>query len=879
MATLLQSAWKIVPQFCSTSVPRTIEFYTKSLHFTLGGTHPDDDANSTPTFCSLFIGKKADANIYFFEKKLSSSTQEATSEDNNETFHRSSTMIALGTTELDEYYNILTKEGNVKIIKPIEDQPWGYRQFTLEDPDGNKLTFFKFLEGGNPGTEYSRKIARRDAMPREKKKRGRRAEKSQSKRKREDEDVLDSPKRQRTADEQNETTTGDDYIPLDIHGHGGEQIQERVDDTPFYGLLDTEEQEYFSKASQTLELNSFEDDDDKRLFIENVYAEASGKELKIACSQSCSRLMEKLIAMSTSTQVKSLFEKFSGHFLHLVQHRFASHCCECLFIRAAPMVTSEMENPKNKKKRDRLTTNESNRDMEQDESLNQKPAVELFLGVISELQGNWGYLLTEPFASHTIRLLLLILAGEPLADQSNARVLASRKKENVGSITATTQSELSIRESRQVPTEFNDTLRRMIVDLSAGLNSTYLQALATHPVGSPVLQVILSIELGCMGKEKIKDKNSVFRRLIPDDTLETKDEGLNFLNSLFYDPVGSRLLETIVRVAPGKFFKTFYKVIIRERIGSLARNEIASYVVIKVLERVSKEDLQSAIESILPEVPSLIQRSRLNVIKTIIDRSIVRGADTASLAKALESAYGDDGVARLKTILGVDADDPVAEEAMKPKSGVSAQHLHGSLLAQSMLQASGSLANMIQSSFLAAPNETIMQIAKNPTASRALQEALKCSRSNTHFRRQFLPRFYGQMCELSLDSSGSHVADALWDATTDLIFIKQRLAQELATSESTLRDSFLGRAVWRNWSMDLYKKKRGEWMSKAKGRDSSVSASTADSSAGPAKSKLDLARARYAAAAEQKEKPDSREQGHRGKKQVMSAPSSLLKAQ
>ncbi|EFQ98244.1 glyoxalase [Nannizzia gypsea CBS 118893] len=159
MATYSQSAWKIIPQFCSTSIPQTIEFYTKSLYFTLGGTHPDDDVNSIPTFCSVFIGKKADANIYFFKTKLPSSGPDeakadgSVGEDDQEIFHRSSTMIALGSIELDEYYNILLDEGKVKITKPIEDQPWGYRQFTLEDPDGNEITFFKFLEGGNPGTE------------------------------------------------------------------------------------------------------------------------------------------------------------------------------------------------------------------------------------------------------------------------------------------------------------------------------------------------------------------------------------------------------------------------------------------------------------------------------------------------------------------------------------------------------------------------------------------------------------------------------------------------------------------------------------------------------------------------------------------------------
>ena len=32
-------------------------------------------------------------------------------------------------------------------------------------------------------------------------------------------------------------------------------------------------------------------------------------------------------------------------FMHLFQHRFASHCCEKLFIQAAPAVTQELLHP------------------------------------------------------------------------------------------------------------------------------------------------------------------------------------------------------------------------------------------------------------------------------------------------------------------------------------------------------------------------------------------------------------------------------------------------------------------------------------------------------------------------------------------------------
>ena len=138
-AAAARSAWKIIPQFQSRSIEKTVESYTKTLGFEFGGLHPDDDGSSPATFCSVAIGRKSDANIYFFK-----STDE---------FHPSGAHIALGTAELDEYWELLSARPEVDVLEKIEDKPWGYRQFTIRDVDGNKLTFFKFLEGGNPGSE------------------------------------------------------------------------------------------------------------------------------------------------------------------------------------------------------------------------------------------------------------------------------------------------------------------------------------------------------------------------------------------------------------------------------------------------------------------------------------------------------------------------------------------------------------------------------------------------------------------------------------------------------------------------------------------------------------------------------------------------------
>jgi nucleolar protein 9 len=162
-----------------------------------------------------------------------------------------------------------------------------------------------------------------------------------------------------------------------------------------------------------------------------------------------------------------------------------------------------------------------------------------------------------------------------------------------------------------------------------------------------------------------------------------------------------------------------------------------------------------------------------------------------------------------------------------------------------MLEAPGALSDLVYSGLLATSSDDLVAMSMNSTTSHVVQKALTASTSTSQFRRQIIPRFCGHIKTLALDNSGSHVVDVLWEASKDVFFVKERLAQELADYEHELRDSFLGRAVWRNWSMDLYKRRRGEWKAKAKGaKDQTASANSAEHNK-PAKSKLDLARERF----------------------------------
>ena len=534
-------------------------------------------------------------------------------------------------------------------------------------------------------------------------------------------------------------------------------------------------------------------------------------------------------------------------FLHLVQHRFASHCCETLFTQAAPAVTDELIAPLEEQQE--IDSGEAYVSMEN-----------LFLYTLNELEGNLGYLMTDPFASHTLRVLLLVLSGRSMTDANTKSLIKSKRSENIGSITAPHGLINGREKPRTVPSSFSDALERSISGMIAGLETTYLRALATHPVGNPVLQLLLELEVSKFGKTKAQEPSSVFRKLLPDDPPEEGTESAAFVNCLLYDPVGSRLLETVIQFAPGKMFKALYKSLFRERLGTLAKNDVACFPLIKVVERLSKEELEVAVQQLCPKIPKLIERSRVSVIKTLIERCRIREVGTQPIATALREAYGEEPSGALLKMLGMTATshDGIAEERRKHMEDQDVGKVHGSLLAQAMLAMPDPMREMVTEGLVAMDASTLVRLAKDRSATHVLQQSLTCSNQDhaAKFRRTIIQRLAPHAADLALDTTASHVVDAIYDASEDLRYPREQVAHELAKGESLLRQFPSGKAVWRNWDMDLYKRRKNVWIHGGGGEEPRKTVSTKTgvqteaakaNRAKKPKTAIELARERHAA--------------------------------
>lgn len=619
----------------------------------------------------------------------------------------------------------------------------------------------------------------------------------------------------------------------------------------FFGMLADEEQEYFRHADEMLELNDFPSPEDREMFLQSLYREARGKELKLASSQSCSRLMERLILLSNARQKKRLFGAFAGHFMSLVTHRFAGHCCEKLFLMSAPVVTEEMTGSMGGNG-DAVMEEEGEQDGDEEGEATEamKTSMEdLFLLTLDELEAHLSFLLSDRYGSHALRVLLVALSGRPLNQAGTKSLLQGKNKEHITVEGASARvSELSS-QMRAVPSSFTTAIPKIIADSTADMDATALRVLAKHPTGNPTLQLLLDLELSLSAKSKgakIKKNDNeaelqgreatLLEKLVPGAPASFSDEksqACEFVNGMLYDPIGSRLLETLITHCPGKIFKGLQANIFGPRIQSLLRNDIASYPAIKVLSRLSKEDLADAVQKSISEITSFVEKGRLNVIKTFFERCSVRNANAelGSLLQALTAACGGNWKHLVPKLCLLDESEP--EETKERKfqqpdaKNKTALLSHGSQVASTLLDIPGPTSKAIQTSLLALTPEQLLRMgtSSSPTAA-ILTKALSVPPQLPHFHKLLVSALLPNVSDLATSQHGNGIVNAIISTPSKGEGVaavpfhqKENIMAQLERHEKDLRSTWLGRNVWRTWRGDLWTHRRHDWVRWAKETD------------------------------------------------------------
>ena len=117
----------ISPMLAARNMKQTIEFYKITLGFKMGMAFPDAD---NPEYIDL----SKDGMVLMFIPV------ENVGIDKEERLGAGVNIYMQIDGDIDKYYNELKNKG-IKIVVDIKDEPYGIRDFTVEDIDGYKLTF------------------------------------------------------------------------------------------------------------------------------------------------------------------------------------------------------------------------------------------------------------------------------------------------------------------------------------------------------------------------------------------------------------------------------------------------------------------------------------------------------------------------------------------------------------------------------------------------------------------------------------------------------------------------------------------------------------------------------------------------------------------
>lgn len=561
----------------------------------------------------------------------------------------------------------------------------------------------------------------------------------------------------------------------------------------FFGLVDRQELEYFKQAESTMAVDGFGSPEERIGFTNGVFEEIKGKELKLVTSQICSKLIERLILTADDDQLRSIFSSFIGHFLALSKHKYSSHCVETLLVRSAALVEREMVN-------DGTTDGTS---MEN-----------LFLSMFNELKLELKGLPTNSYASHVLRLVILILAGERLP--STTRSVLRSKKSKVARKMIYIKDNQDFERSYQVPSSFKEALNTLISELADSLDTNAAREMAIDKIASPVVQLIIQVEKQASSssgedrKSKKKRKKEGkklgrFASLIFCTSEEVDSKEQAFVEYLLSDPVGSHFFEQAIPNLPLPTVQRLYKLYMKDRMDKLARRDAGNFVVQALLKKLSYDEVQEILDALIPELEVYIN-STVPLARSIIESATQRNYELDQIEELITKKYSKDNflenILKLSTSTlgqGKDGDWPTSEE------------MHRSLLVQTLMDSDRKFRDYALDGFLAMDKDKLISVAKHSIFSHTLEKCLVPS-VDIIKRKRLLNNLAGSFVELSCNAYGSHIMDKLWRFTYKLKFFRERFATELSQNEQQVKhDSKYGRSVWRNWSLDKYVRKRFEW--------------------------------------------------------------------
>ncbi|XP_058872973.1 nucleolar protein 9 [Acipenser ruthenus] len=549
---------------------------------------------------------------------------------------------------------------------------------------------------------------------------------------------------------------------------------------------------YFRRVSERLG-EEFSSEEEKALFVSNVFSEVRGQALPLATDPTGSFALQRLLPLATPTQVCRLLKGLREEGEEEGSGFKTAACQRC----GAHVIETALRQTR------RLLQDTGGSGMQEDSEEGDGDAEDCgavedhVLGLASEVTEKLLEYSRDTHGTFVVRTLIHVLGG-----------LETRSQEQTGRGFKKPAPKAPEFSEFEVPESFKGALECLADKLLE-----HVTVFLTHSTASPVFQI-------CM---------QVFHRQCPELCQRLGQGMLGYLTSLnpgagsspllvfLKDQTSSRLLEKMVELSQKPLFRSLYKDHFRGQLVTLALHPIANFPVQRLLAAVPNQKLFVKIFDELSEgLEAILAAGHMGVIVQLAESCVKHGERQTELLQCLLQAFhcADPPSRKLScaplflTLLAHEVyyqpEKPGGdvEQSQKPLSGLV---YHGSCLVQSLLRFSDNSA--LLRSLRSLPASDLLILASDQSGSHVM-EALMTSLSDKGRDRLF-KKLKGHYVQLSCSKHGSRVLDKLWSVA--VLGSRRAIAEELASRESELRADQFGHHAVRNFALSHFLKRRREW--------------------------------------------------------------------
>lgn len=260
------------------------------------------------------------------------------------------------------------------------------------------------------------------------------------------------------------------------------------------------------------------------------------------------------------------------------------------------------------------------------------------VAMANELSPSAPLLVFDPFASHIVRIILLVLSGRAVPDDRSG-ITRSRKsskfRKRQGKMSSfmpkNEQEESEGKDRYAVPPEFDEARERLcaaLVSLDSAGDGSGIRAAAMDAVAAPVVRIVVELEMAEDRSLKASHfADALLFSAFSDATALKNAEDVRgeYLGGLVRHAAGSTVFEAIVTCCSDEIFAHVWRIVFVSRLQRLAANAVANFVVAQAIDRLDAKQLKAAVKEFADIATERraewIDNSRTGVLKALVDRA------------------------------------------------------------------------------------------------------------------------------------------------------------------------------------------------------------------------------------------------------------------